>query len=152
MEYYQTKGELLASTWRSREDVRWVDRQIKNWTVGHNENGYYFVIDILKEEIEYLKWEKKWKQITAKDLEDTAKVIELSSEIDRLKERVKELESDLSFQIKEYDRAIADVEKFQNWIRQAYIYVNEVCKKKITRPDFKEAISLGIDIKWEDNQ
>ena len=59
MEYYRTKGDLLESQGKDRADVRWVDRQMAKWMIGHNEDGFYFIMDYYREEIENLKKEKK---------------------------------------------------------------------------------------------
>lgn len=55
MEYYLSKGDLLESQGKSRADVRWVDRQIAKGMVSHNEDGFYFVMEYLKERVKELE-------------------------------------------------------------------------------------------------
>lgn len=80
------------------------------------------------------------------------KVAELQEELIKTKNEKELLESDLNFQIWENERLERDVSKYQSAIREWYYYVNRMSKTWVTRPQYKKAVNLLGDIKWEDNQ
>lgn len=153
MEYYLTKGDMLESQGKSRADVRWVDRQIAKGIVSHNENGFYFVMEYLIEENEALKkeLEKSEPKCVKTAVEAVIKDIK-RDDIEELEKKIKELESDLDFQISENERLEAKVKRYQNSIRNSYYYINDTLHKKVNRPDYKAIIKLEWTLPWEDNQ
>ena len=80
------------------------------------------------------------------------KVAELQEELIKTKNEKELLESDLNFQIWENERLERDVSKYQSAIREWYYYVNRMSKTGVTWPQYKKAVNLIWDIKWEDNQ
>ena len=80
------------------------------------------------------------------------KVSELQEELIKTKNEKEMLESDLDFQIKENEKLERDVSKYQSAIREGYYYVNRISKTWVTRPQYKRAVNLIGEIKWEDNQ
>lgn len=80
------------------------------------------------------------------------KVAELQEELIKTKNEKELLESDLNFQIWENERLERDVSKYQSAIREWYYYVNRMSKTWVTRPQYKKAVNLVWDFKWEDNQ
>ena len=69
-----------------------------------------------------------------------------------LEKKIKELESDLDFQISENERLEAKVKRYQDSIRNSYYYINNTLHKKVNRPDYKAIIKLEWVLPWEDNQ
>lgn len=68
-------------------------------------------------------------------------------------EKLKELESDLEFQMGENEKLEAKVERYQEYIRNCYRWVQGVKKDKTPRPIFKkEVLKMEDEIAWEDNQ
>ena len=59
-----------------------------------------------------------------------------------LERKIKELESDLDFQISENERLEAKVKRYQDSIRNSYYYINDTLHKKVNRPDYKAIIKL----------
>ena len=66
--------------------------------------------------------------------------------------RIKELESDVEYLNKEYEKMDAKIKKYQAAIRNSFYYINNTLHKKIDWPTYKATIKLEGDLPWEDNQ
>lgn len=104
MEFYGSKKAILEYCWKDGKDVRWLDRAIKDGRIWVCGGDYYVVSEYIvhleeenwKLEEEMVKWRKlakelEWKEeksewINSQNLKDNAKILELSSEIEKLKE------------------------------------------------------------------
>lgn len=133
MEYYQTKWDLLESQGKDRKDVRWVDRQMVKGYIEHNVDGYYFVIDYLKEEVGRLKKEKKSEsdvsmyQTKIEELEK--KVAWYKNETEKMNNVVSYLEEQL--ENKKWDSEI---------INKVYKYLTQIQHLNIDKTEFREWI------------
>lgn len=59
-----------------------------------------------------------------------------------LEKKVKDLESDLDFQISENEKLRADKVRYQEAIKNSYLYMQNVLKKKMNWYDYKAIIKL----------
>lgn len=149
---FTTQAELLEHLGKNSNDRSLVQRMMARGEVV-KEWGMYVIVDKdiiireLKEEIKELKKSepKQSEELNAKNFEDTATIIKLN-------DKIKELESDLDFQISENERLEAKVKRYQDSIRNSYYYINDTLHKKIDRPTYKAVIKLEWNIPWEDNQ
>lgn len=149
---FTTQAELLEHLGKNPNDRSLVQRMIARGEVV-KEWGMYIIVDKdiiireLKEEIEELK--KSDTKFVSKAMWE--KVL-AHGEIRWLEEKIKELESDLEFQISENERLEAKVKRYQDSIRNSYYYINDTLHKKVNRPDYKAIIKLEWTLPWEDNQ
>ena len=95
------------------------------------------IIHELEEEIKRLKSLKEGEGKNTLCSENTTRGTDAT-----LEKKIKELESDLDFQISENERLEAKVKRYQNSIRNSYYYINDTLHKKVNRPDYKEIIKL----------
>ena len=67
--------------------------------------------------------------------------------------RIKELEADVEYLNKEYEKMEAKLLNYQEAIRRCYLWARNVKKDKTPWPEFKkEILKLEEDLPWEDNQ
>ena len=153
---YESKKALLIAIGKNPEDRKLVDRMIQRWEV-YVEDGMYG-----------LRGGRGDSEPNSMNFEQTAKILELSSEVEKLREEnewlkrllnsssnenSESLKSDLDFQISENERLEAKVAMYQEAIRNCYRWAVEVKKDKTNRPDFKKwVLKLGEDLPGEDNQ
>lgn len=146
---FESKKALLEYRGKNPKDNKLVDRWILRWEVRMVEGMYEIVdkdviIEELKREIKSLKeWEGK-NTLCSENV--------TCSKDATLEKRVKDLESDLDFQISENEKLQADKIRYQEAIKNSYLYMQNVLKKKMNWYDYKAIIKLEWDIKWEDNQ
>ena len=150
--WYLDKKWMLEHCGKDGKDVRRLDRAMKRGEVIHDvDMGYITVVDYiweLEEEIKRLKSEPKCvKTVVEEVIKDVKR-----DDIEELEKKIKELESDLDFQISENERLEAKVKRYQNSIRNSYYYINDTLHKKVNRPDYKAIIKLEWTLPWEDNQ
>ena len=150
---FTTQAELLEHLGKNPNDRSLVQRMIARGEVV-KEWGMYVIVDKdiiikeLKEEIKRLKSEPKCvKTVVEEVIKDVKR-----DDIEELEKKIKELESDLDFQISENERLEAKVKRYQNSIRNSYYYINDTLHKKVNRPDYKAIIKLEWTLPWEDNQ
>ena len=161
---FQTKKELLKHLGKNENDRKLIDRLIAKWEV-YKENGMYVIgeseVDILKEEIKNLK-EQLDRISSESDSKQGKNTLQESGKDTTLpdtnyEKRLKELESDLDFQMKEYEKlekqTKEEVWMYQECIRKCYLWAVNEKKIKITRPDFRDnVLKLKKTLPWEDNQ
>lgn len=152
MQGFSTKKEFLEYLGKNPDDRKLVDRMIHDWRACMRDWMYYLIskdeiIHELEEEIKELK--KHDTKFVSKAMWE--KVL-AHGEIRWLEEKIKELESDLDFQISENERLEAKVKRYQDSIRNSYYYINDTLHKKVNRPDYKAIIKLEWMLPWEDNQ
>lgn len=150
---FATQAELLEHLGKNPNDRSLVQRMMARGEVV-KEWGVYVIVDKdiiikeLKEEIKRLKSEPKCvKTVVEEVIKDVKR-----DDIEELEKKIKELESDLDFQISENERLEAKVKRYQNSIRNSYYYINDTLHKKVNRPDYKAIIKLEWTLPWEDNQ
>ena len=149
MEWYETKKALLERLGKNPKDNKLVDRMLLDWRVELREWMYYIVdkdaiIEELKKEIKSLKEGEGKNALCSENATHGTDAT--------LEKRIKELESDLDFQISENERLEAKVKRYQDFIRNSYYYINDTLHKKVNRPDYKAIIKLEWTLPWEDNQ
>ena len=163
-EVFNTQEEILNYLGK-RNDRNLVQRMIKRGEIYKREGLYYLVVDesnnvgMLKERIRVLEEENK-KLIEKSDCTPSVKdavvgVIDSIQWVDvqELRDKVKELESDLEYVNWEYEKMEGKLIKFQEAIRNCYMWARDVKKDKTSRPDFKKnVLKLEEDVRWEDNQ
>lgn len=156
---FETQKALLEYLGKCPDDRKLVKRMIGRGEV-YKKDGMYYLVDNFKkkatwdlyDEIRELK--DRVKELEKSDLE-FAKPRETrvyNVDVERLEEQIRELNSDLDFQIKENEKLEADKKRYQNSIRESFYFVNDVCKYKIDWYKYKATIKLEWDIEWEDNQ
>lgn len=149
--WYLDKKGILEHCGKDGKDVRRLDRAMKRGEVIHDvDMGYITVVDYiweLEEEIERLKSLKEGEGKNTLCSENATRSTDAT-----LEEKVKELESDLEFQISENERLEADKVRYQEAIKNSYLYMINVLKKKMDWYTYKATIKLEWEIKWEDNQ
>lgn len=149
MEWYETKKALLERLGKNPKDNKLVDRMLLDWRVELREWMYYIVdkdaiIEELKKEIKNLKGGEGKNTLYSENATRSTDAT--------LEKKIKELESDLDFQISENERLEAKVKRYQDSIRNSYYYINDTLHKKVNRPDYKAIIKLEWMLPWEDNQ
>lgn len=142
---FETQRALLEYLGKNPNDRNLVQRMIAKGKV-YKDNGMYVLVDRgslldevirLREDVKELKKSepKQSEELNAKNFEDTATIIKLN-------DKIKELESDLEYQISENERLEAKVKRYQDSIRNSYYYINDTLHKKIDRPTYKAVIKL----------
>ena len=151
---FATQAELLEHLGKNPNDRSLVQRMMARGEV-IKEWGMYVIVDkdiIIKELKEEIKELKKSEPKCVKTVvEEVIKDVK-RDDIEELEKKIKELESDLEFQISENERLEAKVKRYQNSIRNSYYYINDTLHKKVNRPDYKAIIKLEWMLPWEDNQ
>ena len=140
--WYRTKKEILEHLGKDGKDVRYLDRAVASGEIIVRDRMYI----VSKEYIEEL--EKK---------QTENKVIEPKVDKNDNQEKIAELESDLDFQMKEYEKlekqTKEEVWMYQECIRKCYLWAVNEKKIKITRPDFRDnVLKLKKSLPGEDNQ
>lgn len=157
---FQTKKELLKHLGKNEDDRKLIDRLIAKWEV-YKENGMYVIgeseVDILKEENKKLSEANKElkEQLRKNATDESGKNTTLPDT--NYEKKLKELESDLDFQMKEYEKlekqTKEEVWMYQECIRKCYLWAVNEKKIKITRPDFRDnVLKLKKSLPGEDNQ
>jgi predicted RNase H-like nuclease (RuvC/YqgF family) len=142
---FETQRALLEYLGKNPNDRNLVQRMIAKGKV-YKDNGMYVLVDRgslldevirLREDVKELKKSepKRSEELNAKNFEDTATIIKLN-------DKIKELESDLDFQISENERLEAKVKRYQNSIRNSFYYINDTLHKKVDWPTYKAVIKL----------
>lgn len=153
MEYYRTKADLLESVNRSRSNIRRVDRRIESGEIKFDENGYYFYKEWETDFINQLRGENIYLKNRLKELENSEWNIKALEDAHNEVSRIKELESDLEYVNSEYAKMEEKLKRYQEAFRNCYMWVKNVKRDKITRPDFKkDVLKIEWDIQWKDNQ
>ena len=156
MEAFETKKALLEYLGKNPKDNKLVDRMMLRGEV-YLEGGMFYLADggdvnTLRERVAEL--EKKLKEaeiVPPIDLPQYAEELK-SVEVKMSENRIKELESDVEYLNKEYEKMGAKIKKYQAAIRNSFYYINDTLHKKIDWPTYKATIKLEWDLPWEDNQ
>lgn len=151
---FSTQREVLEYLGKNPNDRSLIQRMVARWEVVKEDWMYYV---------------KEAEQLNSMNFEQTAKILELQGEIERLTGERNHLEqelekwkdggessydqSDLDFQIAENERLEAKVANYQEAIRRCYLWAVNVKKDKTPWPIFKkEILKLEEELPWEDNQ
>lgn len=150
--WFESKKALLQYLGKNEKDNKLVDRLILRGEVCMVD-GMYEIVDKdirireLEEEIRNLRNQQGKNTLTKVSEWDN------SEGKNTLLEKIAWLESDLEYVNWEYEKMEEKLNKFQDALRNCYLWVRNVKKDKITRPDFKkDVLKLDEDVKWEDNQ
>lgn len=147
-QWFETKKALLEYLGKDVNDRKLVDRMIHDGRACVKDGMYYLTS---KDEI-IRELEEEVKRLKKSESKEGRHVNEDADAISELEEKVKELESDLEFQISENERLEADKVRYQEAIKNSYLYMINVLKKKMDWYTYKATIKLEWEIKWEDNQ
>ena len=150
---FGTKKELLKHLGKNEDDRKLIDRLIAKWEV-YKENGMYVIGESREAQLE--KEIKSLKEQLSKNTTNTSGKNTTLPDTNYEK-KLKELESDLDFQMKEYERlekqTKEEVWMYQECIRKCYLWAINEKKIKITRPDFRDnVLKLKKSLPGEDNQ
>ena len=149
---FTSQKDLLEYLGKNPNDRNLVKRKMRKGEV-RMEDGMYILVDKdsiiheLEEEIKRLKSLKEGEGKNTLCSENATRSADAT-----LERKIKELESDLDFQISENERLEAKVKRYQDSIRNSYYYINDTLHKKVNRPDYKAIIKLEWTLPWEDNQ
>ena len=156
---YHTKGDLLRGIGKKANDNKLVDRMMWRWEVYVEDGVYHYIGSVdVKDLINEIKNLREWIKVDlGAQVEKTNKVENTLTADKDLEKKLKELESDLDFQMKEYEKlenqTKEEVWMYQECIRKCYLWAVNEKKIKITRPDFRDnVLKLKKTLPWEDNQ
>lgn len=149
---FHTQRELLEYLGKNSSDNKLVSRLINKWWV-YVEWGIYHYIgkvevkDLIKE-IKNLS-----ENIGSNTGQGTDYLAKKNSNDSKAENTlIADLQSDLEYLNWEYAKLENDILRYQEAIRQSYLYIKNTLKGKVNRPTYKEIIKLGWDLPWEDNQ
>lgn len=147
--WYRIKKEILEHLGKDGKDVRYLDRAVASGEIIMRDRMYI----LSKEYIEELESENRLlKGKVDVNINQEIKV-DKNDNLAEMERKLKESESNLSYQISENEKLENRVDMYQECIRRCYLWAQNVKKDKTPRPVFKkEVLKLEGDISWEDNQ
>ena len=177
---YRTKKEILEHLGKDGKDVRYLDRAVASGEIIVRDRMYIVSreyieelerklremevvppLDLGKAMVDMIPVEVKMLRKKVEDLESENGL--LKGEVDKninlsdLEKQIESLNSDLDFQMKEYERLEKQTKEevwvYQECIRKCYLWAVNEKKIKITRPDFRDnVLKLKKTLPGEDNQ
>ena len=155
---FRTKKELLEYLGKDTKDVRLVDRMMKRGEIKKEWFMYIYESKEIELEKEVKNLREKLDSMLRDDKISTKKeVVDKNDNLSDLEKKISDLNSDLDFQMKEYEKlenqTKEEVWMYQECIRKCYLWAVNEKKIKITRPDFRDnVLKLKKTLPWEDNQ
>lgn len=155
---FRTKKELLEYLGKDTKDVRLVDRMMKRGEIKKEWFMYIYESKEIELEKEVKNLREKLDSMLRDDKISTKeKVVDKNINLSDLEKKISDLNSDLDFQMKEYEKLEKETKEevwmYQECIRKCYLWAVNEKKIKITRPDFRDnVLKLKKTLPGEDNQ